>query len=90
MTTISKRVVVSGRVQGVGFRYFVERKALELGIVGYVRNLPNGKVEVEAEGDDTAVETLVDYCRVGPSRALVDRVEAHSQPIVGYTHFGVR
>jgi Acylphosphatases len=87
---ISKRIVVSGRVQGVGFRYFVERKAQELGVAGYVRNLPNGKLEVEVEGDDVAVETLVDFCRVGPTRALVDRVEAHSQPIVGYTYFGVR
>lgn len=87
---VSKRIVVSGRVQGVGFRYFVERRAQELGVVSFVRNLPNGKVEVEAEGDDVAVETLVDYCRVGPARALVDRVEAHSQPVVGYTYFGVR
>jgi acylphosphatase len=87
---VSKRIVVSGRVQGVGFRYFVEHKARELGVFGYVRNLPNGKLEVEAEGDDVAVETLVDYCRIGPARALVDRIDAHLQPVVGYTHFGVR
>ncbi|WP_320053476.1 acylphosphatase [uncultured Acetobacteroides sp.] len=87
---VSKRIVVSGRVQGVGFRYYVDRKAQELGVYGYVRNLPNGKLEVEAEGDDVSVETLIDYCRIGPARALVDRVEVHSQPVVGYTHFGVR
>lgn len=87
---VSKRIVVVGRVQGVGFRYFISKRAVELGVLGYVRNLPNGRVEIEAEGDDVAVETLVDYCRVGPPRAIVDRVEAHSQPIVGYTQFGLR
>jgi acylphosphatase len=86
----SKRIVVIGRVQGVGFRFFVEMKARELNVVGYVRNLPNGNVEIEVEGADVDVETLVDHCRVGPARARVDRVEVFSQPIVGYGQFGVR
>jgi acylphosphatase len=82
---VSRRIVVCGKVQGVGFRFFVEMKARELNVVGFIRNLPNGNVEVEVEGDDIDVDTLVDYCRVGPARAMVDRMEVHVQPIVGYS-----
>ncbi len=87
---VSRRIVVCGKVQGVGFRFFVEMKARELNVVGFIRNLPNGNVEVEVEGDDIDVDTLVDYCRVGPARARVDRMEVHVQPIVGYSRFEVR
>lgn len=87
---VSRRIVICGKVQGVGFRFFVELKARELNVVGFIRNLPNGNVEVEVEGDDIDVDTLVDYCRVGPARARVDRMEVHVQPIVGYSRFGVR
>lgn len=86
---ISKRIVVKGKVQGVGFRSFVYRRASELGIVGFVRNLPNGSVEVEAEGEDIDVDTLVDYCRIGPTRARVDSIVAMTQSNVGYTEFRV-
>jgi len=68
------RFTVSGMVQGVGFRYFVERVARSLGLVGYVRNLYDGSVEVYAEGDRARLELLGGRLRKGPSYARVDEV----------------
>lgn len=81
---------MTGRVQGVGFRYFAATKAEELNLKGYVTNLHNGKVQIEAEGDNVDVETFIDYCRIGPARASVVSIAVHSQPIVGYTEFNMR
>jgi len=69
------RVVVSGTVQMVGFRAFVEHQATLLGLCGHVRNTPSGEVEVEAEGDKGAVERLVALLRRGPSAARVTGVQ---------------
>lgn len=66
---------VSGRVQGVGFRYFVARAARGLGLSGYVRNLPNGTVEVAAAGDRAALESLATLLAKGPPGAAVKSVE---------------
>ncbi|MBM3422911.1 MAG: acylphosphatase [Chlorobi bacterium] len=65
------RIVVSGLVQGVGFRMFVERTAGKLGISGWVRNLPDGTVEIEAQGPETLVEELARQAAKGPSRSVV-------------------
>ena len=65
---------VQGRVQGVGFRYFVLRRAQDLGLTGWVANLANGDVEVEAEGSEDALRDLLERVREGPSAARVDRV----------------
>lgn len=86
----SRRIVVSGRVQGVGYRYYILRIASNLNLKGYVRNLPNGRVEIEAEGEFTDIETLLDHCRVGPPRAAVSNISSHTQPWVGYNEFNVR
>ena len=67
--------VISGEVQMVGFRAFAERQARSYRVVGYVRNLPTGEVEVVAEGDRGALEGLLAALRVGPRWALVERVE---------------
>lgn len=69
------RAVVLGRVQGVGFRWFVIRRAEEHGVAGSVRNLPDGSVEVVAEGARGALEALRDDLRSGPPRARVERVD---------------
>ena len=66
--------VVSGRVQGVGFRYFVYRQAVRLGMRGYVRNLPGGSVEVVAEGDETSLRDLEAALWSGPGSAAVSEV----------------
>ncbi|HLJ61860.1 MAG TPA: acylphosphatase [bacterium] len=70
------RAFVSGRVQGVGFRYFTQHAARRLGLDGYVRNLPDGRVEVFAEGGRRALESLVSTLRQGPAGAWVRDVQA--------------
>ena len=75
--------MVHGDVQGVGFRYFVMRTARPLGIRGWVRNLPDGAVELEAEGERPVLEQLLRAVRIGPRGAHVTRVEAHWMPATG-------
>lgn len=64
-------IIVQGMVQGVGFRYFVWREATKLNLSGYVRNMYNGDVEIEAEGDRSLVEEFVKVVKVGPRYAFV-------------------
>jgi acylphosphatase len=71
----ARRFVVAGRVQGVGFRAFVYDHAWQQGISGWVRNLPDGRVEVMAEGDAEAMQTFEIALRRGFGRARVDDVE---------------
>ena len=69
------RIFVSGRVQGVGFRYFVAGEARALGLAGFVRNLRDGRVEAEVSGSADRIEALIAACRRGPPGSRVDRVE---------------
>ena len=69
------RLFVSGRVQGVGFRYFVSGEARALGLAGFVRNLRDGRVAAEVSGPADRVEMLIAACRRGPPGSRVDRVE---------------
>lgn len=69
------RLHVRGRVQGVGFRDFVERTAARLGIAGWVRNRADGSVEAVAGGEPAEIEALIEACRRGPSAARVDSLE---------------
>jgi len=87
----SVQAVVYGRVQGVYFRAFTSRYARELGLSGYVRNLPDWKtVEVQAEGERKQLEKLIDHLKVGPPRARVERVETSWSEYTGsYSSFGV-
>jgi acylphosphatase len=71
-----QRFLISGRVQGVGFRYFARRIATRLGIAGWVRNLPEGRVEAVAEGTPDALARFEDELRRGPTLAVVDAVRA--------------
>ena len=64
-------MVVDGLVQGVGFRYFVHRNATRLGLTGHCRNLYDGRVEIEVEGDRSLVEDLIELVKVGPRAAHV-------------------
>lgn len=71
---VGRRYVVSGRVQGVGFRYFVLRKATALGLSGWVRNLPGGEVEVCVWGTEEAQGVILAQLRIGPRSAQVANV----------------
>ena len=81
---VSVRIVVYGRVQGVFFRAFASRQAKELGLTGYVRNLPGGAVEAQAEGERKQLEKLVEYLKVGPPTAEVERVETEWSEYSGH------
>ncbi len=72
---IARRAVVTGRVQGVGFRFFAERAARDAGVRGFVRNLPDGGVETVAEGEDDAVHRYLERVRQGPMGARVTDVQ---------------
>ena len=66
--------LIHGRVQGVGFRAFTQRKAEELGIEGWVRNVPSGEVEVEGEGPEKRLQLFLDELKRGPTFSQVDKV----------------
>ena len=82
---------VSGRVQGVNFRYYTRRRALSLGLRGVAENLPDGRVRVVAEGPKEALEALLEFLKEGPPLARVDRVEVSwSEAEEGLTGFEIR
>lgn len=72
----AQRLVIEGRVQRVGYRDWAVRTARQLGVIGWVRNLQDGRVEILADGEDMALDTFVDRCREGPMMAQVERVDA--------------
>lgn len=83
--------IVTGIVQGVNFRWFTQRRAADLGLVGYVRNRPDGSVEFVAEGRRDALEQLLDVVRVGPASAVVENVEVQwGTPTGEYHRFEIR
>jgi acylphosphatase len=85
-----RRVVVHGDVQGVFFRDSTREEASRRGVAGWVTNRPDGAVEAVFEGDPEAVEALVAFCREGPRRARVDRVEESAEEPEGLDGFRVR
>jgi len=85
-----RRVTVQGHVQGVFFRETTKRLALSAGVAGWVRNLPDGRVEAVFEGERAAVERLVDYAREGPRGARVDWVDIEAEEPEGLSGFDVR
>ena len=72
--------VITGRVQGVGFRYFVIRNAKQLGLVGWVRNRTDGAVEIVAEGDKQDLQGLISKLKIGPSTAWIQHMSTRWQP----------
>jgi acylphosphatase len=82
---VARRYVITGRVQGVGFRWFTHDAAARAGVHGWVRNLADGSVEVVAEGDQAAVDGLEAAVRRGPSSARVERFDAEEIAPTGRT-----
>lgn len=80
---IARRYLISGRVQGVGFRYFTQAAATREGLHGWVRNRPDGRVEIEAEGDAEALERFERQVGHGPASARVDEFEVEATTPTG-------
>ncbi len=84
-------IIAHGRVQGVFYRDSTMRKARELGLVGTVRNLPDGNVQIVAQGPATALEDLIQWAREGPPAAVVSEIEtSYEAPEPGLSDFTVR
>lgn len=82
-------MLVSGDVQGVGFRWSCRQQAAGEGVAGFVRNTPDGRVEAAFEGDPEAVERMLAWCRTGPGWATVDRVEVEDEEPTGQKGFQI-
>ena len=89
MKTLCLRCYVSGRVQGVGFRYATADQALNLGVTGYVRNLPDRRVEVMACGEERAVNALRNWLWQGPQLARVSEVRCETLPCRDFHDFRI-
>ena len=91
MNTISLKIIVSGHVQMVGFRWYVKQQADILEIKGYVKNASRGEVEVLAQGESKLMPQFLDYLKIGPSRSRVERLQ--QEDIVTdkiYNNFSIR
>ncbi|MBL8291924.1 MAG: acylphosphatase [Bryobacterales bacterium] len=86
---IARHFYVRGRVQGVGYRYFAQREATALGVVGYARNLDDGRVEVYAVGDEAQVNDLLARLHQGPRFSDVRGVESIEAPVLKYEGFRI-
>lgn len=92
-STRKKRIylLISGRVQGVGFRYFTQKQARALGVTGWVRNRADGRVEAVMEGTQSAVDKAVAWCRIGPPGGYVSDVAIQEQAPTGeFQDFSIR
>lgn len=83
-------VFVSGSVQGVFYRSWTEQAARRLGLKGWVRNLPDGRVEAVFEGEGQKMVKMLELCRKGPPHARVEKVEVRKEPCCGFAGFEVR
>lgn len=86
---LARRALVRGRVQGVAFRHFTRERARELGLAGWVRNLPDGSVEVFLEGRAEALSAMLAWLHQGPPAARVESVELRDEPPTGCASFEV-
>lgn len=91
MNKAAVKLIVSGFVQGVGFRYYCAREAASLGLTGWVKNCPDGTVECEAHGDQDHLNTFVATLERGPSNSRVEKVEQRStRYLAQYSSFEIR
>ena len=83
-------IKVSGKVQNVGFRFYTKKTAKGLGVTGYVKNLPDASVYIEAEAEDYIIDQFVEWCRKGPSWARVEKINIQENDIMDYHGFSIR
>jgi acylphosphatase len=83
------KIYVRGRVQGVGFRWSAAMEAVNLGINGFIKNLSDGSVYIEAEGYGKQLDAFIEWCRKGPGLSNVISVDVDSFPPVNYTDFRI-
>lgn len=83
-------IIVKGRVQGVGYRAFTFKLAKSLGLVGYVKNMPDGTVKIEAEGTKENLDRFAVLCEKGPGWAYVEKIILIESPVQGYRDFKIR
>lgn len=83
-------LIVKGRVQGVGFRYFTAQSARENNISGWVRNLPGGAVEIHGQGEEADLRLFLDAVKQGPSMSRVDGVDKETLPPDSSNGFSIR
>ena len=87
---IRAHIVVKGMVQGVGFRYFVRQQAGRLGLCGSVRNLYDGNVDIQVQGDRSLIEEFIDIVKVGPRSArVIDLLIEWKEPSAEFTRFDI-
>jgi acylphosphatase len=85
-----KNIRISGRVQGVGFRYAARNMASLVGIQGFVKNLSGGEVYIEAEGNREQVDEFIAWCRQGPPRARVEYLDITEGAVIGFQEFFIK
>lgn len=83
-------ILVSGMVQGVGFRYSCQKIAKSLGVKGFVKNMYNGDVYIEVEGDEAQLNKMVKWCWQGPSNARVTEVSIDNGSVKNFKHFEIK
>ncbi len=81
---------IFGRVQGVGFRYFVKDKAIALNLTGYVKNQYDGSVKVVAQGEAEKIKNLIEFCKIGTSYSRVQNVEYHEVTCIEKRNFEIK
>ena len=90
MARVARHIFVSGRVQGVAFRWYTQEKATRLGVSGWARNLRDGRVEAHLEGEDAAMKTMLAWLKKGPGLARVTNLDVREREPEGYGAFEIR
>ena len=90
MSVKSIKIMVYGRVQGVNYRYSAQNKALSLGISGFAKNMPDGSVYLEVEGNEDALDAFIKWCSHGPLMASVSKITTEQTSPFGHQGFRIR
>ncbi len=90
MSVKSVQITVEGKVQGVGYRYYVQTGADSYNVKGFVKNMPDASVFIEAEGEQKDLEAFVDYCRIGPDWSNVKNMSVNEIPFANYKNFEIK